>query len=179
MPASTGPTWRNRIGPARRRRLGDGVDDGAARAANCSSSTSSSTDRTGVTQVSAPASSATQRVAVPGGEGGGEVRPDLVLDLVVELVVDPLLAPEQPAQVGVELGLDGPHGQPAAVGRPVGAVAGVAAGDDVVPVPDRAPVARCSSTASDVSHSTPSAMDTSRWVPGAGAARAPSRRWRP
>ena len=78
-------------------------------------------------------------VAGPGGEGRPEVRPDLVLGLVVQLVGDPLLAAEQPAEVGEELGLDGTDGQPSAVGGLVRVVAGVPAGDDVVPGPDRCP----------------------------------------
>ena len=78
-------------------------------------------------------------VARPRGERAGDGGPDLRLCLLVVLGCGELGAAEGPAQVGEELGLDGPDGQPAPVGRGVGGVAGEATGEDVVPGPDVAP----------------------------------------
>ena len=111
----------------------------APRATNCSSSTISVGGKHGGDAGVLAGQQADPGVAVLGGEGGPEVGPHLVLDLVVELVVDPLLATEEPAQVGEEPVLDGPDGQPSAVGRRVAVVAGIATRDDVVTVPDAGP----------------------------------------
>ena len=135
MPASTGPTWRNRAGPspppAARAGGGHRLDDGVTGRVLLVVDQLGHRQHRGHAGVG-PGQLGHPGVAVLGGEGGPEVGPDLVLDLVVELVVDPLLAAEEPAQVGEELGLDGPDRQPPAVGRLVGVVAGVPAGDDVV-----------------------------------------------
>ena len=71
-------------------------------------------------------------VPVPGGEGCGEGSPDGGLGRVVELVRRQLGTAESPAQVGEELRLDGAHGHPFAVAGLVRAVAGEAAGKNVV-----------------------------------------------
>ena len=71
-------------------------------------------------------------VAGSGGEGGGEVGPHGVDGIVVVLALDPLSTAECPAEVGEEAGLDGAHGQPAAVGRLVEVVPGVTAGEKAV-----------------------------------------------
>ena len=76
-------------------------------------------------------------VSVPGGEGGGEGGADGGLGVVVQLARGQGGTPQGPAQVGEELRLDGPHRHPSAVPGPVGAVAGVAAGEDVVSRPGR------------------------------------------
>ena len=119
--------------------------------------------RPALTHVSAGPSSADPLVAGLAREGGSEVGPDLVLHVVVELVVRPALAVEQPAQVGVEVRLDGTHRHPPVVGAAVGVVAGVPTGEDVVARPGRRRrwpgTRRCTSAISD---STPSAIDTSR-----------------
>ena len=75
-------------------------------------------------------------VTGPRGEGAGEGGPDLGLGGLLVLGRHQLGAAQRPAQVGEELGLDGPDGQPAPVGRLIGAVAGVATREDVVPGPD-------------------------------------------
>ena len=119
-----------RLGAARRAAVT--ASTMAPRAVNCSSSTSSSTVRTGVTQVSAPASSATQASRPRVAKTARNSARIAVLGVVVQLVVYPLRATEQPAEVGEELGFDGPDGQPPTVGRLVGVVTGVAPGDDVL-----------------------------------------------
>ena len=82
--------------------------------------------------MSAPAKRLDPLVAGPGGEGGREGGPDGRLRFVVELGTRQLGTAECAAQVGEELGLDRTDRDPLVVGRLVGAVAGVAARQDVV-----------------------------------------------
>ena len=75
-------------------------------------------------------------ISVLGREGGPEGGPDLVLAIVVQLMGHPFLAAEQTAEIGEEPRLDGSDGEPGPVGRPVGVVTGVAAGDHALAVTD-------------------------------------------
>ena len=81
MPASTEPTWRNVAVLGRVR-----ASTNTSRAANCGSSTTSGTDATGATQVSAGPELGDPVVAVARRERGAEVGADLVLHGVVGLV---------------------------------------------------------------------------------------------